>query len=48
MPKKKKPLRESTKEELAERFFPNKKLRDKLNKIAHERDNEGPNRRLQS
>ena len=39
MPRKKKALRDMTKEELAERFFPRKKVRDKLKEIAHEQDN---------
>ena len=39
MPRKKKKLREMTKEELAKRFFPDKELRRELKKIAHEQDN---------
>ena len=39
MPRKKKPLREMTKEELAKRFFPDKELRKELKEIAHEQDN---------
>lgn len=40
IPDKKRPLAKMTKEELAKRFFPTKKLRDKLNAVAHERDDE--------
>ena len=38
MPRRKKPLHEMTKDELAKRFFPSKKLRKKLYEIAHEQD----------
>jgi len=38
VPRKKKSLREMTKDELAKRFFPDKGLRKKLKQVAHERD----------
>ena len=41
MPRGKKPLREMKKEELKKRLFPSKVLRDRLDKLAHERDGEG-------
>ncbi|KKM64075.1 hypothetical protein LCGC14_1505010 [marine sediment metagenome] len=47
MPRKKKPLREMTKEELVKRLFPSKRLRDRLYEIAHERDEDEPPRRSQ-
>ncbi len=37
MPKKKKTARDMTTEELAKKVFP-KKVRDKLKKVAHEKD----------
>ena len=37
MPRKKKPVGEMTKEELAKKFFP-KKAKKKLDEIAHEQD----------
>ncbi len=40
MPKKKKQDIELTKDEAMKKLFP-KKLRDKLSKIAHEKDKEG-------
>ena len=40
MPKKKKPIQDMTKDELAKEFFP-KKVRKELDRIAHERDGKG-------
>ena len=43
MPRKKKPIGEMTKEELAKKFFP-KRAKRELDKIAHEQDDKAVRR----